>query len=183
MTYKFNKSTFTPEDVGLETTKAELKDVTLGEQEGPEDLSQLHLKIIKHLIVASYIIGILGGMLGIGGGLVISIYMVTMGLNIGSIAAFSIFIVLLSSTSATLQFIIRGDIKIENTYQFIAAALIGSLIANTIIRPIIRRNHKSNAIVWLLFAILCIACVVLPTVMIKRIVHNPEGSLSFGQLC
>lgn len=183
LTYKFNKSTFTPEDVGLETTKAELKVSTLGEQEEPDDLSQLHLKIIKHLIGASYIIGIVGGMLGIGGGLVISIYMVTMGLNIGSIAAFSIFIVLLSSTSATLQFIIRGDLKIENTYQFIAAALIGSLIANTIIRPIIRRNHKSNAIVWLLFAVLCIACVVLPTVMIKRIVHNPEGSLSFGQLC
>jgi uncharacterized membrane protein YfcA len=172
-TYNINKASFTAEDVGLDSTES----LSASQGDG------LHLLVARHLIFASFAIGIVAGMLGIGGGLVISVYMVAMGLNIGSIASFSIFIVLVSSTSSTLQFIIAGDLKIQNSYEFIAAALIGSLIANTIIRPLIERNKKSNAVLWLLFVALCISYVVLPLVLIERVFHNPKSEFSFGQLC
>ena len=154
ISYRTNATVFTPEDVGISPHSRIPR--------------EHHHKIRFQLILASYVVGILAGLLGIGGGLVIGLYMMTMGLSMQSTTAFSNFIVLISSIATTLQFAVLGDIQLHNSYQFVVIALVGSFLGNYVFRPLLRKINKTSVVVWLVFGVLCIATVVLPAEIVKR---------------
>ena len=169
ISYKSNQTVFTPEDVGISPRS------TVPRKD--------HHKVRLHLLASSYIVGIMAGLLGIGGGLVIGLYMMAMGLSMSSTSSFSNFIVLVSSMATTLQFAVLGDLNFKNSYQFAAISLIGSFLGNSVFRPIILKTQKHSIIVWLVFGVLCVAIVVLPAELIKRAIQNPKGATSFGLFC
>ena len=167
--YMYNAKSFSPEDVGI------LPDTPIPPSS--------HHAVRSAILVSSFVIGILSGILGVGGGLVISLYMLNKGLNVQSTASLSIFIVLISSGSTCLQYYVLGLLRFEYCHYFIAVALIGAFLGNVIFRPWIIRTNRNSITVWMLFVVLLAASIIMPADLIRRAFLNSKGALSFGRFC
>lgn len=137
----------------------------------------------KKLLYACYVTGILAGLLGVGGGMILNLYMLSLGMDPYLSTALSTFIVLFSSGATTFQFIIAGAIHIRHAYLFMTLSLIGSLVGNLVLKAAIKRFKRPSILIWVLFGVLCLAVTVLPVEMIYSVVRSHTNALAFGHLC
>lgn len=166
-TYFRNREEFNRED-------AKLKDE--GDQSN-------HKQLREKLIWASYSTGILAGLLGIGGGMVLQLYMQGLGMDPMVTTALSTFVVLFSSAATTFQFFVAGAIHFRHAVVFMGLSLIGSLIGNLIVKALLKKYKRPSLLIWILFGVLCVATGVLPIEMALTISRRSSSSLSFGQFC
>lgn len=137
----------------------------------------------RYLIFAMYFGGILSGFLGVGAGMVLSLFMLTLGMDVYSIAALSNFVVLLSTSSTTIQFVFAGHLRLHNSFILIILALTGSLVGNIIFKLVIPLVKRPSHIVWLSFSVLWIALFSLIYGASNDIIKNKEQVLVFGSFC
>jgi uncharacterized membrane protein YfcA len=142
-----------------------------------------HKHLREKLIWASYSTGILAGLLGIGGGMVLQLYMQGLGMDPMVTTALSTFVVLFSSAATTFQFFVAGAIHFRHAVIFMILSLIGSLIGNLIIKALLKKYKRPSLLIWILFGVLCIATGVLPIEMALTISRRSSSSLSFGPFC
>lgn len=135
------------------------------------------------LIFASYSTGIIAGLLGVGGGMILGLYMLSLGMDAQESTALSTYIVLFSSCATTFQFLIVGAIHMRHAVLFMAFSLLGSLIGNLILKALIKKYNKPSLLIWTLFSVLIIATAVLPIEMIIHIMKGVKSALTFGPLC
>ena len=135
------------------------------------------------LIIASYICGMASGVVGVGGGMIFSIYMLSLGLDVLSAGALSIFAILFSSSSTTVQSVISGGIHLRHAYAVMIMSLIGSVIGNCCLKEAIKKANKPSIILWTLMIVLSISVVVVPWQMLSAMISSPKSSFSFGSFC
>lgn len=135
------------------------------------------------LIVNSYLAGIIAGCIGVGGGLIMNLYMLSLGMDVFSTTAMSNLIVLLSSASASFQFVAIGAVQIDNSLVFVAVALIGSIVGNLVFKRVLKRLGRPSLIVWLLFSVLWLALFALSFEAIRNIKRKGIAALEFGRFC
>ena len=135
------------------------------------------------LFFASYITGLASGGIGVGGGMLLAVYMLSLGMDVAQCGLLSTFAILFSSSSTTIQSAIMGSIHIRHAYAIIFMSLIGSIVGNCWLRDFIRNNNKQSLILWLLVVILTVAVFVVPLQMIFRSFANPREAFSFGLFC
>lgn len=135
------------------------------------------------LILASYLTGVASGVVGVGGGMVLSIYMLSQGMDVSVSGALSIFAILFSSSSTTVQSVIAGGIHLRHAYAVMGMSLIGAVIGNCCLKEVIKRLNKPSIILWILLVVLGIASVVVPYQALAAIVQHPASSFSFGRFC
>ncbi len=150
-----------------------------------KDPTELEHRIFmrKKLLWASYTTGILAGLLGVGGGMILGLYMLSLGVDAHLSTALSTFVVLFSSAATTFQFIVAGAIHMRHAYMFMFLSLIGSLIGNLILKAILKKYKRPSVLIWILFGVLCIATGVLPIEMALNIARKSTSSLAFGSFC
>jgi drug/metabolite transporter (DMT)-like permease len=61
-------------------------------------------------------------------------------------------------------------------------SLIGSFIGNLILKRLIKKYNRPSLIIWVIFGILSLACLVLPAQTIYNAVTK-TGAFTFGALC
>ena len=61
-------------------------------------------------------------------------------------------------------------------------SLIGSFIGNLILKRLIKKYNRPSLIIWVIFGILSLACLVLPAQTIYNAVTK-TGAFTFGSLC
>lgn len=166
-TYKWNKFSFDEED----------KDV-----EDPQDAIMRPI-LRKKLLWASYTTGVLAGFLGIGGGMVLGLYMLNLGMDIQVSTALSTFVVLFSSASTTFQFVIAGAIQMRHAWMFMILSLMGAVIGNFVLKALLRKYKKPSLLIWVLFGVLCIATGVLPIEMGLNVLNKSKSAIAFGHFC
>ena len=137
----------------------------------------------KKLLWASYTTGILAGLLGVGGGMILGLYMLSLGMDVQVSTALSTFVVLFSSAATTFQFIVAGAIHMRHAYMFMFLSLIGSLIGNLILKAVLKKYKRPSILIWILFGVLCIATGVLPIEMGLNIARKSSSSIAFGPFC
>eukprot|EP01084_Bolivina_argentea_P288082 494404_1 len=114
---------------------------------GDIELNGKFINILKYPLIAT-IAGILGGLLGIGGGMIVSPLLIELGVMPTVAAATSAMAVLITSSSATLQFVLLGYLNLDYTFYFMAIGIIGTFIGQTIVIYCIKQYGRKSLIVF-----------------------------------
>lgn len=145
--------------------------------------AQLRIETRKRLLWASYTTGILAGLLGVGGGMILGLYMLSLGMDVQVSTALSTFVVLFSSSATTFQFIVAGAIHLRHAYLFMCLSLIGSLVGNLVLKAVLKKYRRPSVLIWVLFGVLCIATAVLPLEMLLNLTRKATSAIAFGPFC
>ena len=165
--YRINQRDFEEEDLNIRD-KAE---------------AEARIETRKRLLWASYTTGILAGLLGVGGGMILGLYMLSLGMDVQVSTALSTFVVLFSSSATTFQFIVAGAIHLRHAYVFMCLSLVGSLIGNLVLKAVLKRYRRPSVLIWVLFGVLCIATAVLPLEMLLNLTRKSASAVAFGPFC
>lgn len=103
--------------------------------------------------------GVAAGALGIGGGLVMNPFMISMGIRPEVSSACSNFMILFSSSISFLQFFISGIINVNYMIYLFSLAVIGSFFGHFIIRAIMKRMNRPSIIIILLSVMLVLSII------------------------
>ena len=171
--YHYNKPKFEKADAALLASKSDSDET--------EAMTPKEARV--KLIAATYLAGIISGFIGVGGGMILGLYMLSVGLDVYASTALSNFIVFISSASTTFQFIAVGAIQIDNSLVFIAVALFGSALGNLIFKRVLKKLGKPSLIVWLLFSVLWLALAALAFEAFTNFKRKGQAALKFGKFC
>ncbi len=127
----------------------------------PTDIKWNLYIVIKYPIYA-FVGGTLAGVLGIGGGLVLGPMLLEMGINPIISTATSNFLVLFTSSSTTIQFIIMGMMNFNYGFLCTICSTIGSLIGTIIIQKLIKKTGRPSILIFSLALVLAISTILIP---------------------
>lgn len=154
------------------------------ESESQETMTMLKDRVVRNkLIIASYVTGLAAGMAGVGGGMVLSIYMLSLGVDVGTAGSLSMFAVLFSASSTCIQSIMVGGIHLRHAYAILTVAFLGSLIGTLGLRRLLQTLNKPSLILWVLVVVLSIAAIVLPIQTVLATFKHPQVTFSVGSFC
>ena len=97
------------------------------------------------------------GTLGIGGGMIMSPALLSMGVPTEIATCVSGFSVLFTSSSTTSQFAIAGAIDMSQACTFLIFSGLGSILGNCIKLRVLDKFKRPSIIIWILFAIISLA--------------------------
>ncbi len=109
--------------------------------------------MIKYPLIAMFA-GLLGGLLGIGGGMIVSPLLMELGVLPSVAAATSAMAVLLTSSSATLQYLLLGYLNLDYTFYFMGIGIVGTVIGQTVVSYCIKLYGRKSLIVFSVAAIM-----------------------------
>lgn len=154
------------------------------EHESQETLTMFKDRVVRNkLIVASYVTGLAAGMAGVGGGMVLSIYMLSLGVDVGTAGSLSMFAVLFSASSTCIQSIMVGGIHLRHAYTILGVAFVGSLVGTLGLRRLLQMLNKPSFILWVLVGVLSVAALVLPIQTLTAVFKHPQITFSLGTFC
>ena len=137
---------------------------------------------LHSLLYSSYFAGTAAGVLGIGGGMILNPIMLQLGFIPEVAAGISGFSVLFTSSATTTQFIIQGSITLRDSVFFLVVSAIGSLLGGIIITYLVKKYKRPSILVWIIFVLIAISAIVLPTMGVYRIFKHGT-SLGFEKPC
>merc|ERR1719356_1242643 len=123
---------------------------------GDIELTGNFVRILKYPLIAS-IAGVLGGLLGIGGGMIVSPLLIALGVIPTVAAATSAMAVLITSSSAMLQFLLIGYLRWDYTIFFMSIGVIGTFIGQTAVNFAVRKYGRTSVVVFAVVAIMGLA--------------------------
>lgn len=106
--------------------------------------------------------GIGSGMLGLGGGVIISPLMLDIGVSPQSTAASSSLMVLFTSSSTTLQFFLGDMLDVQYASIMFGISMLSSLTGITIVGGLIKKYKRPSIIVFLLAGVTGFSAILLP---------------------
>ena len=148
--------------------------------------------------------GVAAGLLGIGGGMVVGPLLLELkdgsglgdyneklgrkeglGLSPQSIAATSAYTVLITASSATVQFITLGLLEYDYALVYSIVGLVGSFIGQALVDAIIKKYNAASIIVFTIGGIIALATVLLGYQSIDKLVTDiqSDAPMGFRQLC
>ena len=153
----------------------------LGWEPANGDIEWTYSRGILYPIIAG-IAGLLGGLLGIGGGMIVSPLLLELGVLPRVAAATSALAVMVTSSSATLQFALLGMLKIDYLLFFMGVGMIGTFIGQTVINYCIKKYKRASVVVFAVATVIGLAVVLMGLDGILDIVHG-ETSMVFSAPC
>jgi len=137
-------------------------------------------KIMKYPAIAS-IAGMLGGLLGIGGGMIVSPLLIELGVIPTVAAATSAMAVLITSSSATLQFLLLGMLKWDYTIFFFFVGIIGTYLGQTGVNYAVKEYGRVSVVVFAVAIIMGLAIILMIS---NGIINLADGvSWAFSPAC
>merc|ERR1719385_324568 len=109
--------------------------------------------MIKYPLIATAA-GTLGGLLGIGGGMIVSPLLMELGVLPTVAAATSAMAVMITSSAATLQYILLGYLSTDYMLYFMAIGVLGTFLGQTVVGHCIAKYNRKSLIVFSVAAIM-----------------------------
>lgn len=106
--------------------------------------------------------GIGSGMLGLGGGVILSPLLLDIGVSPEATAASSSLIVLFTSSSTTLQFFLGDSLNVPYAAIMFLISMFASLTGITFITRLVKKYKRPSLIVFLLAGVTAISAILLP---------------------
>lgn len=106
--------------------------------------------------------GCLSGMLGIGGGLVLGPVLLELGLHPVVSSATSNFLVLFTSSSTAIQFLLLGMMRMDYGVVFVIVSSVGSFLGTIIIQKILAKTGRYSYLIFTLTFTLLISAILIP---------------------
>jgi len=105
--------------------------------------------------------GVAAGLLGIGGGMVIGPLMLEMGMLPTVSAATSAFMILFTSSSTVVQFILIGMCRLDYTLWYGAIGACGTVVGQKVANFYMRKYKRQSIIIFALGGIIALSAVVM----------------------
>merc|ERR1712013_538018 len=137
-------------------------------------------RILKYPLIAS-IAGVLGGLLGIGGGMIVSPLLIELGVIPTVAAATSAMAVMITSSSAMLQFLLLGFLRVDYTLFFMLVGVVGTFVGQTGVNWAVKRYGRVSLVIFAVAIIMGLAIVLMT---INGVVSLVDGvSWAFSPPC
>ncbi|CAI7802785.1 unnamed protein product [Closterium sp. NIES-54] len=135
--------------------------------------------------LCSFIAGVMGGLLGIGGGMVMGPVLLELNLPPQVTAATTTFMVVFSSSLSVLEFYLLGRIPIEVALVFAGIAMVAAFTGLSIVRAIVMRYGKPSVIIFALGSVIGLSGIVLGAYGGVNMYHDwmAGANMGFRDLC
>ena len=106
--------------------------------------------------------GVMAGLLGIGGGLILGPLLLELGLHPVVSTATSNFLVLFTSSSTSIQFILLGMMNVDYGIACTIASTVGSFFGTILIQRLIKKTKRNSYLIFTLASVLGISTIFIP---------------------
>jgi uncharacterized membrane protein YfcA len=144
---------------------------------GKADLSK---KQIFYLILCGVVAGIASGFLGIGGGMIKGPMLLALGIEAEEMAATSSFLILLTSSITSIQFIARGTMPYAEFGIYVAFGFVSFLVGVNILKVLINKTHNRSLVLYVLGGAIALSAILMSYVGIDQIVKSVKAHQSMG---
>lgn len=138
-------------------------------------------------LAASFGVGMLSAVVGIGGGLILNPMMLSVGLDATKATATVAVMIIMTSSSAAVSFMLEGAVDVVPTLVLSAVAFLGSMSGKSIIGWLVAKTGRTSILVFLLAAFMALsatAAVVQGTVNgVKKFVDGENPFTEFANPC
>ncbi len=150
-----------------------------------KDINWTRETIIK-LNIIGFIAGFIAGTIGIGGGVVLGPILLDLGIHpiVGTVT--TNFLVLITSSSTTFQFILFKMLNYQYGFLCIIFSSIGSYCGTYLVNNYVKNTGKQSFIVLILFFVVIISAAVLPLTSLINIINDYRKGIDifeFESLC
>ena len=150
-----------------------------------KDINWARDTIIK-LNFIGFIAGFIAGTIGIGGGVVLGPILLDLGIHpiVGTVT--TNFLVLITSSSTTFQFILFEMLNFQYGFLCIIFSALGSYCGTYLVNNYVKNTGKQSFIVLILFFVVVISAVVLPLSSLINIINDYRKGIDifeFDSLC
>lgn len=139
-----------------------------------------------NIILYSFIAGIISGMLGIGGGIIITPLFFELGINPKVATSTSNFLLIFSSSTSTLQYLLSNQLTFDYGFVLGILCMLSSVVGFKYINSYIETTGKGSILLLSLLIVMSISLILLPIASISKIVfqinHN-ESIFNFNSYC
>jgi len=131
--------------------------------------------------------GFLGGFLGIGGGIIMGPMLLELGMSAQVSQATTAMFVFLSSSLATIQFVLLDKAMVDHTVWFTTWVLAATLVGQTVIDFVLKKYQRTSLIVLSIAGIVGASMIMMSFIGVQNIIsdiarHAPMGFATF-RLC
>merc|ERR1711971_11828 len=105
--------------------------------------------------------GLLGGLLGIGGGMIVSPLLLELGVQPRVASATSAVAVLMTSSSSTFQKVLLNMIRGDYMAFFAAVGIVGTFIGQTVVNVAIRKYGRNSIVIGAVASVIAVAIVLM----------------------
>jgi uncharacterized membrane protein YfcA len=116
--------------------------------------------------------GVMAGLLGIGGGLILGPLLLQLGLHPIVSTATSNFLVLFTSSSTSIQFILLGMMNLDYGIACTFASTIGSFIGTILIQRLLQRTKRNSYLIFTLALVLGISTIFIPAHTFMQLIEQ-----------
>lgn len=149
------------------------------------DIKWNHNIVLKYPIYA-FFCGIMAGLLGIGGGLILGPLLLDLGIHPLVSTATSNFLVLFTSSSTSLQFILLGMMNYNYGLVCTICSTIGSYVGTIVIQRLMEKTGRNSVLIFSLVFVLAVSTVFIPFHTFLEIIKKMNGNIDiwmFGYPC
>merc|ERR1719474_736107 len=139
--------------------------------EGDIKLEGSFVRILKFPAIAS-IAGVLAGLLGIGGGMVVSPLFIELGVLPMVAAATSAMAVMITSSAAMLQFVLLGYLQLDYSLAFMTVGMLGGFFGQTGVGVAVKRWGRVSIVVFAVATIMALAILLMTINGITELVEG-----------
>ena len=140
-------------------------------------------EIVNRFGMLSFIAGISAGLLGLGGGMVMSPLLLQFGMGPQVLAATVGFFVVQTSFVTLFQSYYYGDVTGTETIYFLLISFVGSFGVSYALNYMVKKYNRPSLILFALSFVLLLSFIVMPVFGIYKSIDNPEQMFVFHSLC
>jgi len=140
-------------------------------------------EIVNRFGMLSFIAGISAGLLGLGGGMVMSPLLLQFGMGPQVLAATVGFFVVQTSFVTLFQSFYYGDVTGTETMFFLVISFFGSFGVSYGLNYMVKKYNRPSLILFALSFVLLLSFIVMPVFGVYKSIDNPDLMFVFHSLC
>ena len=123
--------------------------------------------------------GIVSGSVGVGGGIVVSLFLLDSGYSPQRSAAICATVTMYTTLSTALQFLVGGFFSLKNAFILSAFTMLGSYLGNVLIDRLIKRYRRQAILLWIIAAVTITSTLVMSALGFSQLTER-NAVLEFG---